>query len=221
MASFQRARSEEQRDERRRTILATTATMLDELPVAAITLNELSRRSGLAKSAIVRYFESREAVLLELLDAAAQEWLVGVRERFVPDPDRDVGTRVAALAEEIADAFDAAPTLCELLSAQAAVLEHNVSSEVARRHKLASRESLDGFAELVGAALPELGPERAGAAAGMTIVLAGSLWTHTHPPEAVLAVYASEPGLMFVEQDFAAVLAHAVETFLLGLLARG
>ena len=65
MAVFQRARSEEQREARRQAILGAAAAMLAEMPVAEITLNELSRRVGLAKSNVLRYFESREAVLLE------------------------------------------------------------------------------------------------------------------------------------------------------------
>lgn len=36
--------------------------MLSEMPVAKLSLNELSRRIGLAKSNVLRYFESREAV---------------------------------------------------------------------------------------------------------------------------------------------------------------
>src|SRR4051812_50004066 len=54
--------------------------MLAEMPVAALSLNELSRRVGLAKSNVLRYFESREAVLLELLDAAWREWLVALED---------------------------------------------------------------------------------------------------------------------------------------------
>jgi AcrR family transcriptional regulator len=69
MAVFQRARSEAQREARRQAILGAAAAMLAEMPVAEVTLNELSRRAGLAKSNVLRYFESREAVLLELLDA--------------------------------------------------------------------------------------------------------------------------------------------------------
>src|SRR6202158_4734394 len=76
MAVFQRARSEEQREARRRAILGAATAMLAEMPVAEVTLNELSRRAGLAKSNVLRYFESREAVLLELLDSAWQDWLV-------------------------------------------------------------------------------------------------------------------------------------------------
>src|SRR5579859_5708314 len=76
MAVFQRARSEEQRETRRRAILGAAAAMLAEMAVSEVTLNELSRRAGLAKSNVLRYFESREAVLLELLDSAWQDWLV-------------------------------------------------------------------------------------------------------------------------------------------------
>src|SRR3954452_5455903 len=73
--TFQRARSEEQRAARRQAILHTAEAMLAEMPVAALGLNELIGRVGLAKSNVLRYFESREAVLLELLDAAWREWL--------------------------------------------------------------------------------------------------------------------------------------------------
>src|ERR1700677_3312837 len=80
MAVFQRARSEDQREARRQAILGAAAAMLAEMPVAQVTLNELSRRAGLAKSNVLRYFESREAVLLELLDSAWQDWLVGLQQ---------------------------------------------------------------------------------------------------------------------------------------------
>ncbi|MFD0474903.1 TetR/AcrR family transcriptional regulator [Nonomuraea thailandensis] len=75
MPTFQRARSEEQRELRRRAILDATAAMLNEMPVAEVSLNELSRRVGLAKSNVLRYFESREAILLELLDRAWKQWI--------------------------------------------------------------------------------------------------------------------------------------------------
>ena len=61
-------------------ILGVAATMLAEMPVAQVTLNELSRRAGLAKSNVLRYFESREAVLLELLDSDWQDWLAQLEE---------------------------------------------------------------------------------------------------------------------------------------------
>src|ERR1043165_5526334 len=80
--TFQRARSEEQRAARSRAILDTAAAMLDEMPVADVSLNELSRRVGLAKSNVLRYFESREAVLLELLDVFLESWLAELADEL-------------------------------------------------------------------------------------------------------------------------------------------
>src|ERR1700712_566291 len=79
--TFRRARSDEQREERRRAILETTAAMLGEMPVAQVSLNEISRRVGLAKSNVLRYVESREAALLDLLHARTQEWLDALAEQ--------------------------------------------------------------------------------------------------------------------------------------------
>src|SRR5437588_11171019 len=102
MTSFKRARSEEQRTQRRQVILDTAATMLSEMPVAEVSLNELSRRVGLAKSNVLRYFESREAVLLELLEQALRSWLAEVTDELADgvDPDlpaRERGDRFAAI----------------------------------------------------------------------------------------------------------------------------
>ena len=96
--SFKRARSEEQRAQRRQVILATAAAMLAEMPVTELSLNELSRRVGLAKSNVLRYFESREAVLLELLDAELLAWIEAVQKlplRSGGTP-RDRGDHLAA-----------------------------------------------------------------------------------------------------------------------------
>ena len=42
--------------------------MLAEMPVSELTLNELSRRAGLAKSNVLRYFESRPELAALRLD---------------------------------------------------------------------------------------------------------------------------------------------------------
>ena len=148
--TFQRARSEEQKEARRRAILDTAAAMLDEMPVAGISLNELSRRVGLAKSNVLRYFESREAVLLELLDdflgtwltELAQELSVGIRPEAAP------AARADQLAEILSRSLGARPILCDLFGAQGGVLEHNISVEVAKRHKRASLGRLEAMTDL-------------------------------------------------------------------------
>ena len=86
--SFVRAHSPEQREVRRATILDTARAMLDEMPVAEVTLNGLSRKSCMAKSNVLRYFESREAVLLELCVEALAEWVIDLEAEAVRLPCR-------------------------------------------------------------------------------------------------------------------------------------
>ena len=155
--TFQRARSEEQRAVRRQAILDTAEAMLAEMPVAALSLNELSRRVGLAKSNVLRYFESREAVLLELLDAAWREWLDALADALPSgDPAVPVAERVEQIAALLARTLVDRPMLCELGSASAAVLEHNVSVEVAMRFKRAAFADTVALGTLVRSVVPEL-----------------------------------------------------------------
>ncbi|WP_329352947.1 TetR family transcriptional regulator [Streptomyces sp. NBC_01261] len=111
MTTFQRARSDEQRLVRRQNILRTAAEMLAEMPLSALCLNELSRRVGLAKSNVLRYFASREAVLLDLLEESAREFLDDADEplRARVDPSEPLDARIVAVASGAASAFAARP----------------------------------------------------------------------------------------------------------------
>lgn len=73
--AFQRARTDEQREARREHILAVVRELLGERRVADVGLNELSRHVGLAKSNVLRYFGSREAILLELTRREYTAWV--------------------------------------------------------------------------------------------------------------------------------------------------
>lgn len=221
MTTFQRARSEEQRAIRRRAILDTTAAMLDEMPVGDISLNELSRRVGLAKSNVLRYFDSREAILLELLDRAWQEWTAGLPGLLAAeiDPAEPAAGRGDRFAAALARSLARRRVLCDLLSAQAGVLEHNVSAEVAARHKRAALAHLDELAALAARHLPELG-ELAWPLCGQAIMVTGAVWTHARPSPAMLAAYEADPSLAALRLDFARMLEETLATLVAGALAR-
>ena len=217
--NFKRARNDEQRTERRRKILDTAAAMLTEMPVAKVSLNELSRRVCLAKSNVLRYFESREAVLLELLDAEERAWLAELED----EPAATGGTpreRGDRLARWIAESLGARPILCDLLSAQATVLEHNVSTEVAARYKRASLQNAVRLAGVVRRHLPELGDNDALRLAAGLSLLTGSLWSHTNPSPAMIAAYDSDPALTILRLDFTTIVSELARTLISGLLAR-
>ena len=219
---FQRARSEEQREARRRAILDAAAAMLTEMPLAQVTLNELSRRAGLAKSNVLRYFESREAVLLELLDSAWQDWLVQLEKDLADAVDiaAPLTDRADQLAATVAASLASRPMLCDLISAQAAVLERNVSPEVAAQYKRASIAGITAFGGLMLGYVTELGEHDAVRLAGAVIMVTGALWPHTQPSAAMLAAYAADPALAALRLDFTATIRELVAVMIAGLLAR-
>ncbi|TCM38576.1 TetR/AcrR family transcriptional regulator [Kribbella sp. VKM Ac-2568] len=225
MTSFQRARSEEQRAVRREAILETAAAMLAEMPVAELSLNELSRRVGLAKSNVLNYFESREAVLLELLDTQMRDWTRQLEDALAVPAAGDsvagesIDERVDRLAGTVVATLASRPMFCALVSAQASVLEHNISTDVALRFKRAAVADFRDLVRVLLGTLPELGEagaERFIAAASM---LTGAIWTHANPAPAILAVYDQDPELAALRMEFAADLQEVLEIHLRGLLA--
>ncbi|WNE98771.1 TetR family transcriptional regulator [Streptomyces luomodiensis] len=221
MANFQRARSEEQREIRRQAVLDTTATMLEEMPAGAVSLNELSRRVGLAKSNVLRYFESREAILLELLDRAWRQWIADLPALLDAGIDQaaPVDRRTEQFATVVARSLAERRVLCDLLSAQAGVLEHNVSAEVAARYKRAAVANVVAIATLTGRYLPELGEDAPQLTAAMIMAI-GAVWTHARPSEAMLAAYQADPSLTAFKLDFVTALQDMLATLTVGTIAR-
>jgi AcrR family transcriptional regulator len=195
--------------------------MLDEMPVAEVSLNELSRRVGLAKSNVLRYFESREAVLFELLDRAVRDWVAELSDELSAaiDPRRPAMERGDQVAAVVSRSLARQTVLCDLINAQAGVLEHNVSVEVVLRHKRSARDSLVALVELVRRHVPELG-DGAWRVCLTALVLAGALWAYARPSASTLAAYEVDPTLADLRLDLPAAMEDALATLIAGALAR-
>ncbi|WP_328606751.1 TetR family transcriptional regulator [Amycolatopsis sp. NBC_00345] len=221
---FQRARRPEQIEARRATILETATAMLRERPVAEISLRELSDRVGLAKSNVLRYFDSREAIFLEVLDQVWRAWLDRVeqeveRELAEPVEDGPGYAREERVATTIARSLQGDRLLCELISAMASVLERNISVQSARGFKARAVASTHRLAGLVRARVPELSPEGANHFASAALVVVAGLWPFANPTEAV-ATAAAELGAPPASQMFADGLTEGLVNLLVGLVAR-
>ncbi|GAA1667954.1 TetR/AcrR family transcriptional regulator [Kribbella yunnanensis] len=221
MTTFQRARSEEQRAVRRQAILATAAEMLTEMPVNDVSLNELSRRVGLAKSNVLKYFESREAVLLELSATELTSWVDDLAAGIAAMPSSaPLAKRADLLVEVIVSTISARPVLCDLISSQASVLERNISTETALAFKRSAAVGYDRMIELVTIALPEIGREGAMRFIPPASMLAGAVWTHAHPTPALLAAFCADPSLAPLRMEFEPTLREQLTTLLTGVLPR-
>lgn len=208
---FQRARSAEQREIRKQAILDAAMQLLDELPVREISLRELSRRVGLSKANVVRYFETREAVFFELLNRSLARWIDEL-------PAELTGTDSAvAVTDVLARSLADRPLLCGLLSALGPELERNISADAARDFKLVHIRLLGELADLL-ARHTTLPPPAARELVSLTVVCTAGLWPFAHPSPAVDEAL-QDPALAGVRVDFAARLGRALRLLVTGLLA--
>lgn len=216
--SFQRARTDQQRDQRRHEILATTRQMLTGRRVADVSLNEIARQVGLAKSNVLRYFGSREAILLVLLALEYDAWVDEVASAMPQATDPDPVERAAGV---LASTAAARPLLCELLTAAPTVLEHNVTPEEVITFKLAVQASMQ---RLLASLATELGPwdsARQGIFLGALHALITGLWALAHPSPALTEAMTREPRIQGLPSGMERDTHEALATLIAGLRVRG
>jgi Tetracyclin repressor-like, C-terminal domain len=160
-------------------------------------------------------------VLLELLDSLTHEWL----EHLMKELPSAVSAKAVyeRRAEQLARAYSRSlaerPVLCDLLSAQAAVLEHNVSVEAIASFKRRGIAKANTLVRLVGDVLPELTEDQAWRLFLGALLMTSAIWSHATPPQAVLDVYERHPELGAMRLEFAPTLEDYVVTLALGLHA--
>ncbi|MFB7499759.1 TetR/AcrR family transcriptional regulator [Streptomyces sp. NPDC056161] len=217
---FIRARSPENRELRRQSILDAAGRLLGKAQVADITLRDIGREAGIATSNVLRYFENREAVFLELLNRQYRAWLDSLPADLAPaDAAAEGGVAAegdgpAAAARRFADAYAASlaarPVLCELASVLASVLERTVSVETVRTYKRNALANNDRLADIIHARVPGLDRAAAKELASATNVLIAGLWPLAHPGPTVAAAV-EDPALLAAHVDFPARYSRMIE----------
>jgi AcrR family transcriptional regulator len=211
-ATYTRARSSEQKAERRQHLLDTAKSLLLEIPdVRDLGINELARCAQMTKSNVYRYFESSEAVLLTVLVEEFTVWRAELSAAL-----RRGGKRRGTM-EHIARAFSATvaarPLLCRLTSVFPSILERNISDErmVGFKHGLLSvrKETALDFHHCM-ASIPAARFEKF---IHQALPLMIGLWPLSHPAKAAADAVA-RPELAALRYDFQ----HDLEDALLMLL---
>ena len=205
---------------RRTAILTSAREMLAEKDLADISLRELSDRIGLAKSNVLRYFDSREAIFLEILDEEFQAWLVDVEARLGRPRARKTNyANEIRVATAIADSMTERQLLGELAAAMAGVLERNISYDFARDFKSRAMGRIAEFAQLVAAHLPWLPREFTEFFAEGALTLLAGMYPFSVPTEPVRAAMA-ELGFPDHGERFGHGLRIGLTTWLIGAAAQ-
>jgi AcrR family transcriptional regulator len=205
---------------RRSAIMNSAREMLAEKNLAEISLRELSNRIGLAKSNVLRYFDSREAIFLEVLDEEFQAWLTDLDTRLGRPRARKANyANEIRVAGVVADSLVDRQLLCELLGSMAGVLERNISLDFARDFKARAMGRIAELAQLVAGQLPWLPREFTEFFAEGALTLAAGMYPFSVPTEPVRAAIA-ELGFPDPGERFGDGLRIGLVTWLIGAAAQ-
>ena len=213
--TFQRARRPEHKRQRSAAILAAARTLASRDGVRAVSLADIAGAVGVHKTALLRYFETREEIFLRL---AAEDW-----RGWVADADAALAELargdVPGVATALATTLAGRPLLCDLMIHAPLNLERNVSLETARTFKHAAVGSVADLAAAVRTVLPKLTEDAAFDLVGSLSMIAAGLWQIGHPTPTLVALYAEEPELGHENLPFVPTMTRFAQTYLKGLLA--
>jgi AcrR family transcriptional regulator len=210
---FQRARRPEHKQERREAILAAARELAGERPVREISLGDIARRVGLAKSNLLRYFESREDVFLRLLLREWENWRIALTGQLRPGrvtADNVAATIAATIAER--------PLFCDLISEMSAVLERNVSAAAVQAFKSQTLDKTDDLGAAVAEQMPGLDGQHGRETIAAALIITAGLWPIANPAPHVTAMYAEDPALTRAHVDFEDRLQQLLSALITGFL---
>ncbi len=208
----QRARSDQDKQIRRRAILHAARALFAETSYAGFAMADVAARTGLVKGTIYLYFRTKEELLLALLGELLWAWLDDLDAAL----DEARGRMGAArLADVFVHSLRRHEPLRRLLAVLETVVEHNVDASTIRAFKQTLLKRLAATGARLSRWLPHLS-----AGDGMRVLLhvnalVTGLQQMADPAPTVRAVL-EEPALRSLRVDFQRELRAALVTYFNG-----
>ena len=212
---FQRARSTAAKRQREASILDAARQLGTERSIRQVTLTEIAEAVGMHKSALLRYFETREEIFLQLTAEGWHEWSSSLRAELamLSDPTP------ASIASLFAGSLAARGAFCDLLAQAPLNLERNVSVEAVRAFKVAVHAELDAIVAAVQRHLPALMESDAIDLIATATSLSGAFWQMATPGPEIADLYRTDPRLGHAVVDVEPRLQRILTALIKGLLA--
>jgi AcrR family transcriptional regulator len=135
--NWQRARSDDQIEQREAAILEAAATLFEEFRFDEITFVMIGKKANFTRSNLYRYFKTKEEVFLRLLTLDMIEWQISGTQ-LIEQSELNSKNFIALWLPLVAEN----QRLLRLYEILASVLEMNVSEEALKRFKIQSHDSM-------------------------------------------------------------------------------
>jgi TetR/AcrR family transcriptional regulator len=207
---FLRARQPDQIEQRREAILRAALTLFQQNGLEHVSLNDIAREVGLAKSNIYRYFASREHIYLVVLQRLATQFEQRIYANLKKLKGR--GT-VRKVTNALIAAYLASPEYGELITVVNSVLEKRLTPELVVNFRTIFLERRRRLATELAHALPGSSVERMLPITLHIFLHVPGLWTFCFPSRGSAATLA-RPGNEHLKIDFR----HEMTLFLMAIL---
>jgi AcrR family transcriptional regulator len=211
---FQRARSTAAKRWREAAILAAARRLGAERGIRQVTLTDIADTVGMHKSALLRYFETREEIFLCLTAQEWRAWSSSVRGQLETLADPTPAAMAAAFASTLASRG----AFCDLLAQAPLNLERNVSVQAVRAFKLVTLTEVDAIVAVVQRLRPELTELDAVDLIAAATSLSGAFWQMATPGPEIAALYRSDPRLSHAVVDVERRVQRLLTALLQGML---
>lgn len=216
MKTYQRARKEDEKQQRRQAILSAAWEMFQMTSYESLAMAAVAERVRLAKGTMYLYFATKE----ELFLALAEQEIVGWFDEVIANLTAErAAWDIPTVVEAICPALESRPGLTRLLAILSTVLEQNIDLSTAIRFK----RLLLGRMEQIGALLEKRFPFLATGEGIQTLMRCYALvigLRHLADPAPVVQEALRQPDLAPFNIAFAEELTASVTTLLLGMRAR-
>ena len=208
--SFQRARRPAQIQQRKEAILRAALALFQKNGLANVSLNDIAREVGTAKSNIYRYFESREHIYLRLLQRLADKW-----EKRAYPPLKKLSRRgtIAKVADILTEAYMDSNEYGELVTVVNSGFEKNLTPALVVDFRSVFLERRKRFAEALASALPNTTAERLLPLTLHIFVHVPGLWPFCHPTPASKKML-EDPQFAHLNLDFKVEMARFLQLIL-------
>lgn len=210
---FTRARSPHAIEARRTALLSAARLLLEDREPSTVSLTEICARANLVKSAVYRYFESREHLLIEIMIEDFTAFLETLTIRLKELEKNDYPAIAALIAELVSERR----IMASLSAHCAAILETNISEQKLLDIKLRLNQLFSAFVANFAQAAPALGPRSAEAAQAMFAQI--SAWYSAAHPSPELTRVLQHPDLAQFRPDFRTKLETTCRAILIGMAA--
>lgn len=220
MAIETRARSFEQKSERRKQIMDAATALIQKKSFHELSMADVAKRAGMAKGTVFLYFKTKEELFVAVTFRQFESWFDAMDESLGELSRTAKRPANKTFLKKIRSAFEANLLLPRLVAIMHVVLEQNIGYAEARALKrmLADRALHTGG--LFERCLPYLRPGRGAKLLTLISALTIGLTHMAEPAPVIREIYKKDAELRSFQIDFATEFFDALESILDGWQAR-